>query len=120
LVAGKRLSMALDRGELRDAQLAGAELAHDLGALAAGVVDPLALAAGTRWVPVGVGPRRVRDDAGLDGDSLGACSGRRYGATDVTSEHSLAAEGSAVARWLGPDDVERDTRFELATFSLGS
>jgi hypothetical protein len=27
---------------------------------------------------------------------------------------------AAVARWLKPDDVERDTRFELATFSLGN
>jgi hypothetical protein len=80
--------LALDRSELREAQLAGAEFAHDLGAAAARVVDPFALAAGARWVPVDTGARRMLNDAGLGADSVGTCSGRSYGTTDVTSEHS--------------------------------
>jgi hypothetical protein len=82
-------ALALDRSELREAQLAGAELTYDLGARAARIGSPLAAAAGTRYVPVNVGPSRVLNNAGLGGDSVGTCSGRSYGTTDVTSEHSL-------------------------------
>jgi hypothetical protein len=89
LFGGCLFSSALDRGELREAQLARAELAHDLGAAAARVVDPFALAAGTWLAPVGLGSLRVLDDAGLSSDSVGTCSGRSYGTTDVTSEHSV-------------------------------
>jgi hypothetical protein len=91
-----------------------------LNAPATGTVDPFALAAGMRRVPMDLVSLRVLNDPGLDGDSVGACSRRSYGTTDVTSEHSFAAGCAAVARRLKPNDVERDTGFEPATFSLGS
>jgi len=106
-----RLASPFDRGRLGSACVARAELADDLGAMTAGVVDPLALPAGTRWVPVGARPGRVIGRAGLDDDSVTTRSGWSYTTTDITNEHSLAAGGSAVVRWLGPGDVERDTRF---------
>lgn len=115
-----RLASAVDRCRLGCAWLAGTQLAHDLGATAAGIVHLLALAAGTRRVPVSARPDGEFGRAGLDDDPVTTRSGRSYRTTDVASKHSLAAVGSTVARWLGPDDVERDTRFELATFSLGT
>jgi hypothetical protein len=115
-----RLALAFDRRRPGSACIACAQLADNLGAMAAGVVDPLALASRTRWVPVGPRSGRVFGRAGLDDNSVTTRAGWSYTTTDITNKHSLAAGGSAAVRWLGPGDVERDTRFELATFSLGS
>jgi hypothetical protein len=84
----RRLSSTLYGSDLREAQLAGAELAHDLCAATARVVDPLALAAGTRRMPVSVVALGMVDDSGPDDDSVTTCSGRSYGSTNLTLEHS--------------------------------
>lgn len=116
----RRSRSPFHRGRPRRTRIACAQLTDDLGAVTAGVIDPLALATGTRWVPVSSRPRRVLGRAGLDDDSVTTRSGWSYTTTDVTNEHSLSAEGAAVTRWPGSGDVERDTGFEPATFSLGS
>jgi hypothetical protein len=122
----RRLSSTLYGSDLREAQLAGAELTHDLRAAAAGVVDPLALAAGTWRVPVDLIALWIFDSTGLDDDSVTTCLEWSYGSTEVTSEHSRNSRrfcrrpvAGAGATWSGiPDSNWRPSAWEADTLPL--
>src|SRR5260221_3975032 len=68
------------------------KLAHDLCAVAAGVVDPFALASIFGRHPVHLGARRILDGAGRDDDAIVGSVWRNYAITDFATIHSPSAE----------------------------
>jgi hypothetical protein len=111
--------LALDRGELCEAEFAGAQLADDLDAAAARVVDPLALPAGMWRVPVDLLAFWMLDGAGLDDDSVTTRSGRSYGTTTshrnihATAEVLPSLGGWGRTTWSGiPDSNRRPSAWE--------
>src|SRR5262245_51240056 len=91
--------LALHRTTRCSARGTRAELAHDLGATAAGVILPLSLATIVRWHEVDLGPERVNDGSSFDHDLPTGSAGGNYGVTDFASIHSPSAN------WLSPDEV---------------
>ena len=85
--------MVTDPGEARGAIVTGPDFADDRGAGAARVVDPLALAAICRRVPVHVGSARIGDRASLDDDLVTRCIGGNSETTALTSIHSRQPHG---------------------------
>ena len=94
---------------------ASTELAHDRCAVAARVVDPLALASIFGRHPVHLGARRILDGAGLDDDAIAGSVRRDYAITDFTTVHSPSAEenpsrvGWGLARFVS-NIIRRDDR----------
>jgi hypothetical protein len=116
-----RLGVAIDRRGVGGARLAGTELADDLSAVAARIVDPLAAAAAARRMSVDAGARRIVGRPGLDDDTVTTGAGKSYGSTEVASKHSLrqpevlsSFSGSGRTTWSGiPDSNWRPSAWEM-------